>query len=108
MAEIGKMPEALSLKAFAEFCESRPADEAYDYINPSRCPVAMFLRSNGYPSARVVPAAWRESAATSDYHDFDQRIEDAVNIEPCAFGALSTRLRAALTRSKSALEEEGR
>jgi len=74
------MRNPLTKEAFAEFCESKPADKTYDIIDANSCAVAQFLKANGVQNFSLysweVPEAYRTA--------FDR---------PWTFGALATRLR---------------
>ena len=83
------MSDNLTLSAFAEFCESKPADEEYDYGDWRACACAQYARHCG-KEYRV--------AAAIEYGNFWQRAEyyaAGIN-EPRTFGALASRLRSAL------------
>lgn len=84
----------LTIEAVAEWCESKPADERYFYIDPEACALAQFLRDNGYPEARVNGWGWRESRKTTDYSDIPDELVNAA-VEERTFGGLAARLREA-------------
>lgn len=87
------MKNMLTVEAFAEWCEKQPADGEYDYAEPQDCPIAQFLRANGFPEARVNSVDWRESDRTYDYHNLPRGFDDAVIESPRTFGSLAQRLR---------------
>lgn len=65
---------------FADWVNTKPADEAYDYLNPNACAFYQFAVAFGIPNP------------VRDGSDIPPRIEDALNDVPMTFGALADRL----------------
>jgi hypothetical protein len=78
------MTDKLTLAAFAEFCESKPADEKYEYIDVGNCACAQFAKSIGFSSQADLPQPLWEDA------------EEQACQRPRTFGALAKRLREAV------------
>lgn len=78
------MRNPLTIEAFAEWAEKKPANEDYDFTLAWNCAVAQFLKANAVVNYELlsteIPKAWLEPVKAS----------------PQTFGALAKRLRAAL------------
>jgi len=81
--------DILSNEAFAKFCESKPADEGYDWSDEQNCAVAQYARATRQ-DVESLPLAWEAIAMNGG---LDQ-----------TFGALAFRLR----NSKADSQEQGR
>lgn len=71
----------ITTEAFADFCESKPADEAYNYSYSWECAVAQFLQSIGVQNFDL------------DSDDIPEPFQEPVLGWPRTFGALAKRLR---------------
>ena len=78
------MKPALTLEAFADWCEKQPADEVYDYSNPWGCAVSRYMHHIGLD--------WLKT-------DWWTAGERHASFSPTTFGALATRLRTALSEA---------
>ena len=77
------MKPQLSIEAFAEFCERKPADEQYNYWSMTECACAQYARHLGGQLQGKRKAFWF-------------KINVIATPEPHTFGALAARLRASL------------
>ena len=77
------MTNPLTLKAFAEWCESKPADEVYDWMSCEDCAISQYVREREASYIDVANLPTNEG-----------RLEDTAYDEPRTFGALASRLRA--------------
>lgn len=82
------MRNPLTIEAFAEWAEKKPANETYDYCSSEACAAAQYLQSLGVqkynlPSYKL-PKGWLGPLQTG----------------PDTFGALAQRLRASLNTGK--------
>lgn len=89
------MKPAISREAFAEFCESKPADEEYDYFDGTKCAFAQFLTSIGKRDPLVFGRIWRADGRPEE-HAIPHGVAMALSYEPYTFGALAARLREAV------------
>lgn len=88
------MPEnPISIEAFAAFCESKPAGEAYSYINRETCAFAQYVRTSGFANAEVGAGHWFPDADDLEHLKMPSGVHLAARDFPWTFGALSTRLR---------------
>lgn len=82
------MRPQITLEAFVEFCERKPAHEEYDFTDARNCAVAQFLKSVGVQNyvllSQEIPAPF----------------SDPVCFRPWSFGALADRLRAAIAKAE--------
>jgi len=75
---------------FLDFCRSKPADEEYKYTDPSACAFYQFAIANGIPN----PVRYSSGLPAL--------IEQVVNHDDETFGALASRLEAALGEAPNA------
>ena len=88
------MKPAISREAFLQFCESKPADEVYDYTDPFNCAFCQYLKSVGYKRPAVNPHDWRpDRLHDSNRRDLPAGVDQAALRSSHTFGALATRLR---------------
>lgn len=76
------MKPQLSIEAFADWCERKPADEAYDYDDCENCACGQFSHFLGVERDYELPGGFW---ITAQVH--------AARAEPNTFGALAKRLR---------------
>lgn len=81
--------DPLTLEAFAEWCETKPAGRAYDYGDPCNCACAQYAESIDVPYIVADAVEHGSFWEKAEYH--------AVNCEDPdrTFGALAKRLREA-------------
>ncbi len=85
---------ALTREAFAEFCESKPADEKYEYTDSQNCAFCQFLKHLGFKSPSVGPFSWWPyDGRESDRQPLPDGVGSALVGMPETFGALAARLR---------------
>lgn len=77
---------AFSISEFRAFCESKPADEPYDYMDCDACPMARFHEARGSQYCL------REILQRSEL-DSERRAEAAASAWPETYGDLAERLR---------------
>jgi hypothetical protein len=80
--------DRLTKEAFAEFCESKPADETYDYWSVRECACGQYSRFIGDTSWKNYGV---DKAADRVWDQFNR---EAQQVRPSTFGALAARLRA--------------
>lgn len=86
------MRNPLTLEAFAEFCESKPADEEYAFTSPSRCACGQYASSLG------IGPEWIWDHVQFGRFWSDPHVE--ASRMPRTFGALAARLRAAIAEAR--------
>jgi len=79
--------QSLEHQALAYF-RSKPADEGYDFFNPSRCALSQFGRDLGFPHL-ICPDSLEGTVSN--------RMALALADSPYTFGALADRLEKALS-----------
>ncbi len=83
------MKPQLTLEAFAEFCEGKPAGDVYNWADFENCACGQYATSLGIPIS--------ETEKFNGEHTFWYKAQwNAMMVSPRTFGALATRLRAAL------------
>jgi hypothetical protein len=94
------MRNPLSIEAFADWCEKKPADEAYSYSNIcGPCAFAQYLIHLGFPVDYVGADHWRDLSRTE--HRLPDWVDEIVKDSSYGpspshtFGALAKRLREA-------------
>lgn len=84
------MKNMLSLEAFADWCETQPPEETYNFIDASDCAAARYLKSIGvYPYVLYsdqLPKGWGACLNPDGPHSV------------CTYGQLAQRLRKASAR----------
>lgn len=91
------MTPAITKEAFAEFCESKPADEKYEYTDSQNCAFCQFLKHLGFKYPGVWPSSWRpDGRCEADRQLLPEGVGHALVREPETFGALAARLREAV------------
>lgn len=86
------MKNPLTIEAFAEWCESKPADERYEYMDDCGCAFFQYLQDRGFQPARVDGYGWY-SHDGNQYHPLPAGVEDPLCQGDSTFGALAARLR---------------
>ena len=94
------MKPALTLEAFADWCEKQPKRKEYDGSDPWECALAQYARANGYSRSTA-------NGEVKDDQDKQYRVAGVMRSvlvkcicdTPSTFGALATRLRTALSES---------
>ena len=76
------MRPQITVEAFAEFCERKPAGERYDFTEMKRCAVAQFLQSVGVQNFALLS------------NEIPEAFKNPVQFGDWTFGALAARLRA--------------
>lgn len=84
-------------KQFEAFCRSKPADEEYDFGNPSGCALFHFLSDAGFPVRSVDSGAWFDKDLGR--HALPRLLQGAIDggpglvtSTPWTYGALADRL----------------
>jgi hypothetical protein len=90
------MRNPLSIEAFTEWCEKKPAGEEYNYDDKYNCAFGQYLQSLGFESASVGGYHWRPSAREESRVFPHPAMVGALATNPYTFGSLSKRLRAAM------------
>ena len=85
------MSDNLTLSAFAEFCESKPADESYYYDDVTRCACGQYASAIGEPRF-----FYKAIGFNTPQDPFWDKADRLACYFPRTFGALATRLRSAL------------
>jgi hypothetical protein len=91
------MRNVLTLEAFAEWCESKPADAEYTYWDAGRCACAQYAKTMGLDFQQLLPAA----IIKGDWDAFWLKADGLAGEEPYTFSALASRLRSTPTGSAS-------
>jgi len=79
-----------------DFCRSKPADEEYDFLDNCGGALFQFLSNAGYPVAGVSGyGVWVDAEGNRHQPGIDPE-GDLLSDEPTTFGALASRLEAAL------------
>ena len=95
------MRNPLSIEAFADWCEKKPADETYDAGDTHACALAQYARSIGFPHGmgngcgtgiymRRFFGDWRQVTFLPSKNNLGTPLS-----KPHTFGALAKRLREA-------------
>jgi len=92
MTETAHTPNPLTLEAFAGWCESKPADEEYDYESNENCAIAQYFRHVGMPATSIGGFTWCD--VDGNYHELPRGFDDPAGAAPYTFGALASGLRA--------------
>lgn len=92
------MRNPISIEAFAEFCERKPAGEVYEYVDNRNCAFGQYLQFLGFESPNVGPWSWQANGVADRPLPSRRKMRDALNGcgEPRTFDALARRLRAAM------------
>lgn len=81
---------------FLPWVQGRPADETYDYIQPTNCAFAQYLKALGFRRVSVGASDFcmrsKGLFARSREHDLPRFISRALNSSDNTFGALAKRL----------------
>jgi hypothetical protein len=80
--------KAWDLKDFIKWLKTRPADETYDYTEPTKCAIAQYRNARG-----IQPVALKSGEIP---HPFYMIVHPPYRSEPWTFGAALKRARAAL------------
>ena len=83
------MKPQLTLEAFAEFCEGKPADEVYCYMDDGHCACAEYARSLGIAYRVANPISYGSFWERAEHHAISVWQDGAAT-----YGALAARLRA--------------
>lgn len=86
------MKPQLTIEALIEFCERKPADEAYDVFDVSNCAIAQFGKSIGFKGSSGTFMLVDEAGRHAQIAGFKRA---GMYRTPWTFGALAARLRAA-------------
>jgi hypothetical protein len=90
------MRNPISIEAFAEFCERKPAGEVYDFFDNCNCAFGQYLQSLGFEKPVVSGFDWsfdKDDKAREFPHSGMGR---ALSTHPRTFSDLAQRLRAAM------------
>jgi hypothetical protein len=83
------------MPSFQRWVKAMPAEQEYDYQQPTKCAFAQFLKSQGYPNPVVLVSSFVLHNSTTAWHryryDYPQDLAQAI-MGPATFGALSERL----------------
>lgn len=80
---------------FLAFCRSKPADEGYNFADTCGCAFGQFLSATGICETPYV-GGFTWGNAPGDKHPLPSAVAGALVGYPWTFGALTTRLEAAL------------
>lgn len=93
------MKPALTLEAFADWCEKQPKRKEYDGSNPFICALAQFAQANGYNRASY-SGVWDHDGVEHPVEGISPYpLADCLCAVPQTFGSLSRRLRTALSEA---------
>ncbi len=76
------MKPQLSIEAFAEFCERKPARQKYDFCDAKNCALAQFLKAADVQNFELAT------------HEIPSAFRWQIQLGSWTFGALAKRLRA--------------
>jgi hypothetical protein len=92
------MRNPLSIEAFTDWCEKKPAGEEYEFTDCRNCAFAQYLKSLGFERPIVWPDGWQRDAFDKPRRLPHPKLNAMLNngLQGRTFGALAKRLRAAM------------